>query len=227
MEEREPAAYAAELIGTFMLVFFICMVLSVDHGLGYADFAVIGLLHAFVLMMLVYTLGNVSGAHFNPAVTTALAAMRKISPGNAVVYILLQLSGGIAGALVCKLLVIHQGRAIDYGATTISKAFLNGHVAPALLAEALGTFALMWAIMGVAVNPKGDKTVAGLVIGATLGFAVMVFGPLTGAGFNPARSFGPAIVSGKWTDFWVYVLAPVVGALVAAFVYRAVAIREE
>ena len=89
----------------------------------------------------------------------------------------------------------------------------------------IGTFVLMWAIMGVLVNPRGSKEWGGWVVGATLGFAVMTFGPLTGAGFNPARSFGPALVAGHFggadTFLIAYVLGPVIGALLAAWGYQA------
>ena len=224
MEPRGPAAYAAEFIGTLFLVFFITAVLTVSVGLGYNDFAVIGLLHAFVLMMLIQTLGGTSGGHFNPAVTTALAALRKISAADAVTYICLQISGGILGAGLTRLLFLDEGKGGHYGATTISDKILQGKPLPGLVCEVIGTFVLMWAIMGVAVNERGARDWAGFVIGATLGFAVMVFGPVTGAGFNPARSIGPAIVSfhGAWSDFWIYIVGPVVGALLAAFAYRAI-----
>ena len=92
-----------------------------------------------------------------------------------------------------------------------------------MVVEGLGTFFLVWAIIGVAVNPRATKEWAALAIGGALGMAVMVFGPLTGAGFNPARAFGPALVSGEWGGagefILVYMLAPVIGALVAGFVY--------
>lgn len=221
-EERGPAAYTAEFLGTFLLVFFICSIVSVNSGggLGFTDFAVIGLVHVFVLAFLIYTLGGTSGAHFNPAVTVALAAIRKISPLDGLIYILVQLAGGVAGALVCRVLLLDEGRAANYGATTVSEKFLQGRALPGLLAEAIGTFVLMWAIMGCAVNPRGQRDWAGLVIGMTLGFAVMTLAPLTGAGFNPARSFGPAIVSGEAPDFWIYVAGPLLGALLAAFGYK-------
>jgi len=226
VEERDWPAYVAEFIGTFLLVFFVTAIVTVNSagGLGVTDFAVIGLVHAFILAMLVYTLGGTSGAHFNPAVTAALAAIRKISPLDALVYVLVQLSGGVAGALVCKLLLLDEGRGTHYGATTVSEKFLQGRALPGLLAEVIGTFVLMWAIMGCAVNPRGERAWAGWTIGATLGFAVMTLGPLSGASFNPARSFGPAIVSGVYSDFWIYVVGPLTGALLAAFVYRFVVI---
>ena len=220
VERRGPEAYVAELLGTFLLVFFVCSVLSVASGLGVTDFAVIGLVHVFVLAMLVYTLGGTSGAHFNPAVTISLAALRKIAPIDALIYVLLQLAGAVAGALVTKILLDNEGRAVDYGATKLSE-LISGKPLAGLLAEIIGTFVLMWAIMGTAVNPRGSREWAGLVIGLALGLGVMVLGPISGASFNPARSFGPAIVSGSWSDFWVYVVGPLVGALAAAIGYAA------
>ena len=118
--ERGVPAYAAEFIGTFLLVFFICMV-GVGRLQGRApactDFAVIGLVHFLLLAMLVYTLGGTSGAHFNPAVTTALAALRKIRRSTPPIYILLQLAGAVAGALLCKALLLDEGKGANYGAT--------------------------------------------------------------------------------------------------------------
>jgi len=229
VERRGPAAYAAELIGTFALVLFITLVISIVNGLGAGfgppEFLFIGLLHVLVLSMLIHTLGGVSGGHFNPAVTTAFVALRKLDPRDGVSYVVMQLAGGALGALVTKALLLNEGKAVDYGATTISAKFLEGHALPGLVAEAIGTFFLMWAIMGVAVNPQAAAGWAGLVIGGTLGFAVFVFAPLTGAGFNPARSFGPALVSGTWTDFWVYIVGPVVGAVLAATIYSALVLR--
>jgi MIP family channel proteins len=224
--ERDVPAYLAEFIGTFLLVFFICMVVSVAAGLQVTDFAVIGLVHFLLLAMLVYTLGGASGAHFNPAVTTALAALREIRLIDAAIYILLQFAGAVAGALLCKALLLDEGKGANYGATTVSD-FLNGKAFPGMICEAMGTFVLMWAIMGTAVNPRGERNWAGLVIGGTLGFGVMVMAPLSGAGFNPARSFGPALVSGEWADFWIYIVGPILGALVAAFLYDAIAIRPQ
>jgi glycerol uptake facilitator protein len=228
VEDRGAAAYIAEFLGTFILVSFITLALSVyngEGGLGYTDFAVVGLLHLFVLAMLIYTLGGASGAHFNPAVTVALTAVRKIGAVDGAIYILLQLAGGIAGALVCKLLLLDEGRGVNYGAVGISEQFLNGKTLAGALAEVMGTFVLMWAIMGAAVNPRAVREWAGVIVGGTLAFAVFVFGPLTGAGFNPARAFGPALVAhefgGAGKFLVAYVAAPLVGALLAAFAYRA------
>ena len=232
IRRRGPDAYAAELIGTFLLVLFIGIIVSLNSadGLGFTDWSVIGLLHIFVLAMLVYTVGQASGAHFNPAVTVTLAALRKIGPIDAAIYIVLQLIGAVLAALVVKLLLKDEGDAAGYGATVISDGFLQGKALSGFLAELLGTFALMWAIMGVAVNPKGARDWAGLVIGGTLGFAVMAIGPLTGAGLNPARAFGPSLVGGgeELGDFIVaYVLGPTVGALLAGVLYTALILAPE
>jgi MIP family channel proteins len=223
VEERGSPAYVAEFLGTFLLVFFIATTVTLNSadGLGFTDWAVIGLVHVFVLAMLVYTLGGTSGGHFNPAVTAGVLAVRKISSADALVYWLVQLAGGVAAALVTKLLLLDEGRAANYGATTVSEKFLQGKPLPGLVAEIIGAFVLMWAVMGTAVNPRGEKAWAGLVIGIALGLGVMTLGPLSGAGFNPARWFGPAIVSGDFADFWIYIVGPLLGALVAALGYRA------
>jgi MIP family channel proteins len=226
-EPRGGAAYAAEMIGTFLLVLFICGVLSISNGHGPAlDLAGLGLLHALVLAVLVYALGGTSGAHFNPAVTLGLWSIKKISTPNALVYIACQLVGGILGALVVLLLFHDVGKGVDYGATALNGSILQGG-SPwlGLIAEALGTFLLMWAIMGVAVNPRGESALAGVAIGAALGVGVMAFGPATGAGFNPARWLGPAIVSGQFDDFWLYIAGPIVGAAAAALGYRALVLE--
>jgi MIP family channel proteins len=231
VQDRGPAAYLAEFIGTFMLVFMITAAVSLYVVppspqvpiQPFIDFSVIGLVHVFVLFMLIQTLAVVSGAHFNPAITIALAAIRQIKPPDAVIYIVVQIAGGILGALLTKALLSDEGEAVSYGATLVSDR-LDGENFPGLVAEAIGTFFLVWAVVGVAVHPGGLRHWAGLVIGGTLGAGVMVIAPLTGAGFNPARSFGPALVGDDGLDFIdlmiVYGLGPVIGALLAASVYH-------
>ena len=228
---RGPAAYLAEFIGTFALVFFVTAAVSLyvtppsrANPLPFIDFSVIGLVHVFVLFMLIQTLALVSGAHFNPAVTVAMTALRQIRPPDAMIYIVSQLAGAVAGALVTKALLTEfkNADAVNYGATLMSDK-IGEKVGLGMLAEGLGTFFLVWVIVGVAVNPRAARDWAALAIGGTLGMLVMVIAPLTGAGFNPARSFGPALVSGEFGgtgDFLlVYVLAPVIGAVLAALLY--------
>jgi MIP family channel proteins len=220
---RGVTAYAAEGIGTFLLVFFICAVISVGNAhVLQLDLAGLGMLHALVLGVLVYALAASSGAHFNPAITVAQLAIRQIRARDAAAYIAVQLAGGVLAGLLVLLLFHHAGSSVNYGATAINaKVIPGGSPWLGLISEAVGTFVLMWAVMALAVNPRGEKPFAGLVIGGALGLAVMVFGPATGAGLNPARWLGPALVSGSYADFWIYILGPVVGALLAAYGYRA------
>jgi glycerol uptake facilitator protein len=223
IEARSVAAYAAEGVGTFLLVFFICAVLSVGSASSLQlDLAGLGLLHALVLGVLVYALAASSGAHFNPAVTAAQLAIGQIRGRDAAAYVGFQLVGGVLAALLVLLLFHDAGSSAHYGATAIDgEVVAGGSPWLGLIAEAIGTFMLMWAVMAVAVNPRGEKHFAGLVIGGALGLAVMVVGPATGAGVNPARWLGPALASGTYSDFWIYIIGPVAGALLAAFAYRA------
>jgi glycerol uptake facilitator protein len=223
VQERGLAAYLAELIGTFLLVFFITSVVVLFVATGNqaqfgSDFAVVGLVHAFLLFGLIVMFGVVSGGHFNPAVTLAAAAIKRISPIDAVIYILAQLSGGVLGALMPKALLLDEGRATHYGAVQVS-GLLSGNVAGAAV-EAIGTFCLVLVILAAVYSKKSFKEWAPLAIGTTLGFIVMVGGPLTGGSFNPARWFGPALVGNDFGGTWPYLVGPIVGSLLAALVFR-------
>jgi MIP family channel proteins len=223
VQERGLAAYLAELIGTFLLVFFICSVVILFVSTGNqaqfgSDFAVVGLVHAFLLFGLIVMFGVVSGGHFNPAITLAAAAIRRISPIDAGIYMLAQLSGGVLGALLAKGLLLDEGRAINYGAAEVSS--LLGNNFQGAIVEALGTFCLVLVVLAAVYSAKSFKDWAPLAIGTTLGFIVMVGGPLTGGSFNPARWFGPALVANEWGSVWPYLLGPIVGSLLAAAVYR-------
>ena len=225
MQDRGLAAYIAELLGTLFLVFVVGTVVTLfvasspDAQTG-SDFAVIGLVHAFMLFGLIMAFGAVSGGHFNPAVTLAAGIQRKIDPVDAVVYILAQLSGAVLGALLVKGLLLDEGRALGYGNPEVS-GLLGGNFA-GFIVEGLGTFLLVLVILAVAMNPRARQEWAPLAIGSTLGFLVMIFGPLTGGSFNPARWFGPALIGDgiDGSDLLVYVLGPLVGALLAFLVYR-------
>lgn len=233
--DRGPAAYVAEFIGTFALVFAVCAAVvffipgppeTTTPGAPapqtlFEDFAVVGLVHVLVLFFLIQTLAVMSGAHFNPAVTVAMTAVRQIKPIDSAIYILMQLAGATLGALAVKAFY-DQIEGDNLGAVAYNEDRLDTTLQGMGL-EALGTFFLVWAIMGVAVNPTAIKDWSGLVIGGTLGFAVMIIAPMTGAGLNPARALGPAIVANEFDELgrWLllYVLSPVVGALVAVFLY--------
>jgi MIP family channel proteins len=223
VQERGLAAYLAELIGTFLLVFFITSVVVLFLSTGEqasfgTDFAVIGLVHAFLLFGLIVMFGVVSGGHFNPAVTLAAAAIKRISPIDALIFMLAQLSGGVLGALLCKGLLLDEGRATHYGAATVSP-ILGSNFRGSII-EAIGTFCLVLVILAAVYSKKSVKDWAPLAIGTTLGFIVMVGGPLTGGSFNPARWFGPALVGNTWGGVWPYLVGPIVGSLLAAAVFK-------
>jgi len=223
VQDRGLAAYIAELIGTLFLVFFITSVVVLYVAAGQnatfgSDFAVVGLTHAFVLFVLIASIGIASGGHFNPAVTTAFIALRRMDPIDGLVYILAQLSGGVVGALLTKGLLLDEGRASNYGTPEVSD-LLGGSLQGAIV-EALGAFMLVLTVLAVALNPSARRHWAPLSIGAALGFIVMVMGPLTGASVNPARWFGPALVGSEFADAWLYIVGPLVGAVLAAAVYR-------
>lgn len=233
--DRGTAAYVAEFIGTFALVFFITSAISLfiepptPQGPGlpevqpFVDWSVIGFVHIFVLFLLIQTLAVISGAHFNPAITAALAAIRQIKPVDAAIYILLQLAGGVLGAFVTKLLLENPGEDVNYGAVALAEDRFDINLLKGAVFEGLGAFFLVWAVVGVAVNPRAAREWAAFVIAGTLGLIVMVMGPVTGAGVNPARAFGPALVGSEFGgagDFIVaYVVAPVLGGVLAAAAY--------
>lgn len=223
MQERGLAAYLAELIGTFLLVFFITSVIVLFVSSGSqaqfgSDFAVVGLVQGFALFALIVMFGAVSGGHFNPVVTMAAAVIRRISPLDAVIYTLAQLSGGVLGALLCKALLLDEGRATHYGSAEVSA--LLGNSFRGSIVEAVGTFCLVLVILAAVYSKKSFKDWGPLVIGTTLAFLIMVGGPLTVGTYNPARWFGPALVANNWGDVWPYLVGPIVGALVAAGVFR-------
>lgn len=225
MQERGLAAYLAELIGTFLLVFFITSVVVLFVATGNqaqfgSDYAVVGLAQGLALFGLVVIFGAVSGGHFNPVVTLGAAAIKRIAPVDALIYILAQLSGGVLGALLTKGLLLDEGRATNYGAGEVTAAL--GSNFRGTVVEAIGAFVLVLVVLVALYSAKGRKEWAPFAYGTTLTFLVMVAGPLTGATVNPARWFGPALVGNQWGDVWPFLVGPIVGALVAVAVFMLV-----
>jgi MIP family channel proteins len=229
VQDRGLAAYIAELVGTLLLVFFITSAVTLFVATGTqaqfgSDFAVIGLVHAFLLFGLILVFGGVSGGHFNPAITVAVAAIRRIDPIDAVIYILAQLSGAVLGALLTKALLLDEGRAGHYGAAQISALLGNadkfGTQFRGFVVEGIGALVLVLAVLVVALGTRSAKDWAPLGVGTALGFGVMVTGPLTGGSLNPARWFGPALVSNTWGHVWPYIFGPLVAALIGAILFR-------
>jgi aquaporin Z/aquaporin NIP len=167
--------------------------------------------------MVVATLGHISGAHLNPAVTLGLAANRRFPWMYVPVYVVAQLVGAIAAALMAWALFGEPARAV----ARLGATYPAAGVGPwrAFAAEAVVTFVLVLAVVSVATDTRVPVGVAAIAIGAALAAAILVSGPVSGAGVNPARSLGPMIVAGRFTDWWVYVIAPIVAGALAAGLY--------
>ena len=214
MADRSALARAlvAEAIGTFALVFAGCGAIMVDqktHQLGHIGVAIS---FGLVIMFGIYAVGHISGAHFNPSVTFAFALSRHFPWSRAVGYWGAQLAGALAAA---ALLRGSLGNRANVGATLPS-----GSQGQAFLWEMVLTFFLMFVIMAVATDTRAVGEAAAIAIGGTVGLDAMFGGPITGASMNPARSTGPALVSGNLHALWLYILAPIVGASLAAVAYQ-------
>jgi len=208
-------ALTAELIGTFALVFAGAGAIMVDaktHQLGHVGVAIS---FGLVIMVMVYATGHLSGAHINPAVTVAFTLTRHFPRRDALVYVAAQLAGATAGALA--LLAVWTSAPADLGATVPTVG-----AGSALVYETVMTALLMFVITAVATDTRAVGAAAAIAIGGAVGLDALFGGPITGASMNPGRSFGPALVSGEWSDFWVYVVGPVVGAALGALAYQLV-----
>jgi aquaporin NIP len=206
----------AEGLAAFALVFAGCGAIVVDASYDGALGTVgIALVFGLVIMAMVYATGHLSGAHINPAVTTAFALTRHFPARDALAYITAQAAGAIAAALC--LLAIWTDQPTSLGATVPTVG-----AGSALVYEALLTAFLMFVIMAVATDTRAVGAAAAIAIGGTIGLDALTGGPVTGASMNPARSLGPALVSGQWSDFYVYVAGPVLGAALGAFAYQLV-----
>jgi MIP family channel proteins len=211
----------AEVIGAFALIFIGAgSVVILGASANAAGLVGIALAHGLVLAIMISNLGHISGGHFNPAVTIGVWVAGKIETIRAGWYILAQLFGAAMGALLLRASLPERiWSQTNLGATTVSHQF-GITTGKAILIEATLTFFLIITVFAVAIDDRGVfKALAGLPIGLVLTFDIIVGGLLTGASMNPARSFGPALVSGTWTDFWVYLAGPLSGAIIGAAVY--------
>jgi aquaporin NIP len=212
MEVRLLRSLVAEAIGTFALVFAGCGAIMVDaktHALGHVGVAIS---FGLVIMVMIYAVGHISGAHFNPAVTLAFGTSRHFPAMRVPAYWAAQLAGALTAALVLR---GSLGDVAHVGATLPS-----GSDGQALLWEGVLTFFLMFVIVAVATDTRAVGEAAAIAIGATVGLDAMFGGPITGASMNPARSLGPAIAAGDLASVWVYLTAPFLGAVAAAAAYR-------
>ena len=204
---------AAEFVGTFALIFFGC-----GAALQGADLVGAALANGLAIGLMVTAVGHISGGHFNPAVTLSMLVTGRISPGEGARYVVSQLAGATAAALV--LLAIFPSAITDAANLGVPAVGGNGiSTGNALVAEIVTTFFLVFVIYGVAVDKRGPAMIAPLAIGLTITMDIFAMGPITGAAMNPARFLGPAIISNHYDNEWVYWVGPGIGAVLAAFVY--------
>jgi aquaporin NIP len=205
-----------EAIGTYALVVAGCgaVIANAVHAESLGSVGV-SLVFGLIIMAMIYTGGHLSGAHYNPAVTVAFAVGRHFPLREAGVYVAAQAVGAVAGA--ATLLALWTDKPASLGATVPSVG-----VGSALVYEILLTAFLMFVITAVATDTRAIGAAAAIAIGGTVGLDALFGGSVTGASMNPARSFGPALISGTWTDFWIYIVGPVVGAVIGVLAYEVV-----
>jgi MIP family channel proteins len=204
----------AEAIGTFILVFAGTGAVMVNQiSEGAVTHLGISFVFGAVVAALIYTLGHISGAHFNPAVTLAFWVSGFFPRKHVIAYILAQSFGAIAAS---ALLLLSLGNVAQLGATLP----LNDNWLQSFILEAVLTFILMFVILGSGLDRRAPIGFAGVAIGLTVGLEAAFMGPITGASMNPVRSLGPALVGGIWQHHWLYWIAPILGAQIAVWVYR-------
>ena len=205
--------YIAEFIGTFALVF--CgtgAVIINELKNGIITHVGIAITFALIVMAMIYALGEKSGAHLNPAVTIAFAVNGNFAVKQVIPYIISQVAGALVASLVLKILFPES---MSLGATTPSGTELQ-----TLILEFILTFLLMLVIVNVATGSKEQGLFAGMAIGSVVLLEAMFAGPVSGASMNPARSLAPAVISGKIDHAWIYVVAPVAGAITAIYIQK-------
>lgn len=207
---------AAEGLGVFALVFAGCgaIVTEAEHP-GSLGVVGIALVFGLIVMAMIYATGHLSGAHLNPAVTLAFALTRHFPRAEAAAYLVAQVAGALAAAAL--LAAVWPSEPASLGATVPSVG-----AGSAFVYEVVLTAFLMFVIIAVATDTRAVGAAAAIAIGGTVGLDALFGGPITGASMNPARSLGPALVSGEFSDLWIYLLAPPLGAALGALAYQLV-----
>ncbi len=208
--------FLAELVGTFILVYAIASAATAYSDTGQLGVIGIGLVHALVLTAIIYAIGYRSGSQVNPAVTIGLLVSKKIKGKEAAVYIAAQIIGAVIGAAV-----VYSIFGSEMSASVTLP--LDDNVVRALILETVMTFTLVYVILAT-TSSRNFKIapLAGVAIGFTLGLNVIFGGAITGGSLNPARSFGPALIMGNFNYHWIYWIAPIIGGLIAAGVYKGI-----
>jgi aquaporin-4 len=220
-----PRAWLAEAIATFCLVFFGPLSVTMAAAVFGTELTIEGIVmisaaHGAAIGIMIYAFGHISGAHINPAVTIAMVATKNINGKDAAGYIGAQIVGAIVAAFTHMALLPEAGAKVNFGTQGGPSELLNFSAAAGVGAEIIFTFFLVTTIFMAAVHKKAAAGMAGIAIGGMIFLLHLVGVPLTGASMNPARTLGPAIVSGHWEFHWIYWVGPIVGALIAGFIMQ-------
>jgi aquaporin TIP len=210
---------AAEFVGAFALTF-----VGAGSIMTGAELVGVAFAHGLVIAVMASAVGHISGGHFNPAVTFGFLITRRLAPVLAVAYWASQLAGAAVAALLLKW--IYPDSIADRA--KLGAPLLNSQisVAAGFVVEVVLTFFLVWVIFASAADPRGTfKSIAGLAIGLTITFDVLIGGPLTGAAMNPSRAFGPELVQWEWADAWIWYIGPLLGGGLAALAYELLYLR--
>ena len=215
--ENTGKAVVAEFIATFALIFIGAGAVIVNVN-GQLDLTGVALAHGLTLAIMVSITAHISGGVVNPAVAIGLWVTGKLSSVRTVAFIVAEIAGAVVAAFLLRYLLPKEvfDRAMG-GAPTLATGLAAGK---GVLIEAVATFFLVFAVYGTAVDDRGpfSKT-AGLTIGLVIAFDIMAFGPWTGAAMNPARWFGPALASSAWDNWWIWLVGPIAGGIIAGVVY--------
>ena len=211
---------AAEFLGTLAIVLFGCgAIATIGNGTGIPGHLAVNIVFGLTVAAMIYTLGHISAAHFNPAVSVGFAVAGRFPWKYVPAYVLAQLAGAVVGSALHAVLLPAEASAVHFGAT-----FPTVIPVRAVGIEVLLTFFLMLTIMSVATDRRVNGAVPGLAIGSIVALCGLFGGPLSGCSMNPARSLGPALFAGHTalSNYWIYLLGPIVGAAVGAVCYEAI-----
>ena len=213
---------AAEFVGAFALIFVGAGAILAAGPISEPGVVGIALAYGLAMAVMVSAVGHISGGHFNPAITLGFLVTGRLHPALAVVYWIAQFGGAVAAAALLRWIFN------DTNEGNLGAPVLNPAIEPeaGLIIEAILTFFLVWVFVATAADPRGTfKSIAGLAIGLTITMDVLMGGPLTGAAMNPARAFGPELLSNDWDNFWIWYVGPIAGGVIAAVAYEMLYLR--
>ncbi len=226
-----PRAYLAEAIATYGLVFFgplsvILAIASFGEELTTQSVLFISLGHGGAIALMIYAFGHISGAHINPAVTIPMMITKKIGITDGIAYIASQLVGAVAAAATLKAILPELGAKVNFATQGGPSDLINNSIASGFTIEAILTFFLVTVIFMTAVHKRASPGWHGFAIGGMVFLIHLIAVPLTGASVNPARTFGPALISGFWEFHWLYWAAPILGGIIAGLIMNYVFVKK-